>query len=75
MSGVFLLTLIVNSIIVIATAVLIGRDARKRGYSWSVVMGWAIRTLFILPLELGLYLSRGRQKPPEEINPEDKNIG
>lgn len=48
----------------IVAAFLVGRDARRRGHTWLNTIGWAVLTLFIFPIGLGLYfLCRTRNRP------------
>ena len=42
--------------VLIATALLFGRDTQKRGYSMKTVSGLVILTFLLLPVGLGLYM-------------------
>jgi hypothetical protein len=43
-------------IAIIIAIILVGRDARERGYGWPSTAGWCALVIFVFPVGLALYL-------------------
>lgn len=46
--------------VVIMVALLVGRDARKKGHSWTGTMVWVLVSICLFPIGVGLYFFLGR---------------
>jgi hypothetical protein len=54
---------VLNSLIlalIFTVPLLIGQDARRRGLSWTGTVVWALVSLALFPIGVGLYLLFGR---------------
>lgn len=40
---------------IVVVAAYVGRDARKRSYSWPETMAWVAISVFIFPVGVGIY--------------------
>lgn len=64
-TGAFL-AMIVNWLILAldaAVAILVGRDARNKGLSWSQTIMWVVISFCLFPIGVGLYFWLGRPRP------------
>ncbi len=47
-------------IVIVTVALLVGRDARKKGRSWTGTIVWVLVSIFLFPIGVGLYFFLGR---------------